>query len=79
MKKISFKVYEDDWSDRQHKAPMGSGIQEWLNELAQNHDDVQVVGFQHGQTVDVPTQVSLLDYNMTYETVYVIAKCIDNA
>lgn len=77
-KKISFRVYEDDWSERQHKDPMSFGMEKWLNDLAEQYDDVEVVGFQHGQSIDVPmTRPSFPgDSNTPYETVYVIAKVI---
>ena len=33
-----FKVYEDDWSLRQHKEPMEFGLEDWLNQLAKKYD-----------------------------------------
>lgn len=79
MKKVSFKVYEDDYSSRQHKAPMGNGIEKWLNTLTKHHSDVEVVGFQHGQSIDRTSGMLGEQYYDPYETVYVIAKCTDNA
>ena len=49
---IKFKVYEDDWSLRQHKDPMSFGLESWLNSLAEDYNHVEVVAFQHSQNSD---------------------------
>lgn len=74
-REIRFKVYEDDWSERQHKDPLSFGMEKWLNELAKKYDDVEIVGCSHGQTIDAPAG-SAFSHNKSYETIYIIAKVI---
>ncbi len=73
-REIRFRVYEDDWSERQHKDPLGFGMEKWLNELAKEYDDVEIVGCSHDQTIDVPADS--FSPNKPYETIYIIAKVI---
>lgn len=81
---MKFKVYEDDWSLRQHKDPMSFGLESWLNSLAEDYNHVEVVAFQHGQNTDAISGTTVINTVQDekydnfkvdpYETIYCIAK-----